>query len=641
MADQVQIQIGAEVKGLERGLAKAQRQLDKFKLSNKALEATFKAGALSSDQYYNAIAKNTARLDKAGANVRRYRRELQSLGTGAVQGGKGIKQMGGMVRGTTPALTSFSQVIQDAPYGIRGVANNIQQLTAQMGYLRQNAKAAGVSMRSALLGALVGPAGILLAVSVVTSALVAFGSSMGGATSKAKKLEKKLEDLNKSFGIELGYNKELEKSLKLQGKSTTDILNERRKILNAQIDSISVLITERQELLKIQKEANEIVSTWGLVAGTSANAWGQYKDWWLSNFNKFKKDVKLDEYREWWERNFKAGANLVGINTEVDPATAKELEKQKKLEDALLELQKQKLKLSNNKLELDKKLTEELGLQFNLLDSLNRKAQELINKAPIKIPVFFEFVDKGGKPKDDFLSGFGVEAGGLNSDTVGIYTNREQNYRDHLVRMEGYYKLSEQQINQAVAASARGLTNEEALFRDHQVKMKEILSDSWLPALQDLSGAIGTALAEGGNIIGAIGQSLLKSFGSFISKMGAQMILYGKLAVAKGKLDIAIAAGGPVAIVAGAAAIKTGILLAAAGAAIGALASAGFGGSSSSGSSGGYSGNNYGTSYGSSSFSGEGKVIFEIAGDKLYGVLNNYTNNNGRTGDYAGLITSD
>ena len=44
-------------------------------------------------------------------------------------------KMGGIVKGTVPTLTSFSQVVQDAPYGIRGVANNIQQLTMQFGYL--------------------------------------------------------------------------------------------------------------------------------------------------------------------------------------------------------------------------------------------------------------------------------------------------------------------------------------------------------------------------------------------------------------------------------------------------------------------------------------------------------------------------
>lgn len=86
------------------------------------------------------------------------------------------KQVGKLGKTTqanaTPALMSFGQVIADSPYGIRGVANNIEQLVAQFGYLSRSSKESGGVMK-ALVSGLTGPAGVLIAVSVVTSALTA------------------------------------------------------------------------------------------------------------------------------------------------------------------------------------------------------------------------------------------------------------------------------------------------------------------------------------------------------------------------------------------------------------------------------------------------------------------------------------
>jgi hypothetical protein len=154
-----------------------------------------------------------------------------------------------------------------------------------------------------------------------------------------------------------------------------------------------------------------------------------------------------------------------------------------------------------------------------------------------------------------------------------------------------------------------------------------IIQGSIANTFSNIGSSIGEALASGGSVLSAIGSSIIQGLSNFLSDMGKKLIEYGTLAVIKGKLDLAILAGGPVAIGAGIAAIAVGVALSAAGAAIGQLSSSGSSGSSggskrdtgSSNFSGSSGGGNFGASSGGTG--GGGTVVFEIAGTKLVGVL--------------------
>jgi hypothetical protein len=151
-----------------------------------------------------------------------------------------------------------------------------------------------------------------------------------------------------------------------------------------------------------------------------------------------------------------------------------------------------------------------------------------------------------------------------------------------------------------------------------------IIQGSIANTFSNIGSSIGDALASGGSVLSAIGGSIIQGLSNFLSDMGRKLIEYGTLAVVKGKLDLAILAGGPVAIGAGIAAIAVGVALSAAGSAIGELSSS----SSSRGSrretgSSNFSGSSGGGNFGASSggTGGGGTVVFEIAGTKLVGVL--------------------
>ena len=68
----------------------------------------------------------------------------------ALSAARGIKGLGNETVNAFPALNEFSRIIQDAPYGIQGVANNITQLTTQFGYLTKKTGSAKGALKAML-----------------------------------------------------------------------------------------------------------------------------------------------------------------------------------------------------------------------------------------------------------------------------------------------------------------------------------------------------------------------------------------------------------------------------------------------------------------------------------------------------------
>lgn len=99
-------------------------------------------------------------------------------------------------------LINTGRIFQDLPFGILGVANNINPLIESFQRLSQQAKAAGTSIGSQLLGALKGGGGIGIAFSLLTSALTfatiglaGFGRGLFGAKKEAKETSDSLNAL--------------------------------------------------------------------------------------------------------------------------------------------------------------------------------------------------------------------------------------------------------------------------------------------------------------------------------------------------------------------------------------------------------------------------------------------------------------
>ena len=82
--------------------------------------------------------------------------------------------------GATASVLELGRVVSDMPYGIRGIANNLQQLASNFAFMTKEAGSAGGALKS-IGSALMGPLGILVAFQAVIAAIDYFSANMNKA----------------------------------------------------------------------------------------------------------------------------------------------------------------------------------------------------------------------------------------------------------------------------------------------------------------------------------------------------------------------------------------------------------------------------------------------------------------------------
>jgi len=171
-------------------------------------------------------------LGKLNKSVKGSAEVLKSLKPSAAAGGS--------------ALNDFNRIVQDAPFGIIGISNNVTQLGESFGRLKEqtgSGKAAIISMIKSLSGA----GGIGFAISAVTTALT-FASVGFGAWTRGLDMIGKANDKAKESAEE--YKKSL--------KSIADGLAEEATRVSVLVNAIQSETLTRKERLGAIKELQRI-----------------------------------------------------------------------------------------------------------------------------------------------------------------------------------------------------------------------------------------------------------------------------------------------------------------------------------------------------------------------------------------------
>ena len=115
-------------------------------------------------------------VKELNSDITQAKAQLASLNKSVHTTGQSFNAMTPKVANGGNALMQFSRIAQDAPYGIIGIGNNLTATAEAFAHLKNQTGTTGGALK-ALAGSLMGSGGILLGVSLVTTAFTLFAQS--------------------------------------------------------------------------------------------------------------------------------------------------------------------------------------------------------------------------------------------------------------------------------------------------------------------------------------------------------------------------------------------------------------------------------------------------------------------------------
>ena len=276
MAEQNTIFYKIEVQG-EEGLATIRNMEGQFvktkvPVENLNLEMSKLNGTMSLTT--SEAGRQMAKLNKLRSNVQINSKEYQSLTRSMRMYQKQLDMSTGATGSATSAAMELGRVISDAPYGIRGVANNLSQFASQMAYAAKSTGSLKLAVKD-LFTALAGPLGILLIIQSVISVIEKMSMAKKEAKEASEKLnealKKEIETLqgfddvlkNVNSTVEDRNNAIIAASIKSKDfrealKGTNGSLSEQERAIRDVINAKKDQITLDEKLIKLNKLNEQI-----------------------------------------------------------------------------------------------------------------------------------------------------------------------------------------------------------------------------------------------------------------------------------------------------------------------------------------------------------------------------------------------
>lgn len=594
----LEVQIGADSSELNSELAAAEAKLKR--LGDLKVKKT-KLGLDTSD------------LDK---QITSTKNKLTDLKESVKTTGSSFSAMTPKVANGGNALMQFSRIAQDAPYGIIGIGNNLTATAEAFSYLKNQTGSTGGALK-ALASSLMGSGGILLGISLVTTAFTLFAQSglsisdvvdkiTGNFNGLAQAVRKASEEGAKSIGEEVAMMKAL--------------------VSAAQNDNLS----KKERLIAVDKLKSQFPGYYGQLSNEKimyGDMSGVIKEVTKALLAKAIAEKLASDSADIQLNVFKQNAKLINAKNKT---AAEELKLEKDLSDAkkingISESQLAIIRAKGiNAINASKKAEEESRAEIIKGTKALQSRQDVINSlVATSLPLYDKKADapsvpKAEKPKkSDFNFEKGFIPGGIVNPNLGLVTPD--------LGVDEAAIIANEKLKLALEMQRKTLENFNA-------ELGSIVTNGTVNALAGIGEAIGTAMASGGNVIDAVGKTILSSMGAMLQELGKATIAYG------------------VGLIAVKAAIKNPYLAVAAGVAMVALGSAmsksvsksassnpvtSGGGSFSTGAS--VSSPTSSTSSSGGSGFTSGTVVFEISGQSLIGVLSNTLDKNKRLGGAISL----
>lgn len=577
---------------------------------------------------------DTSEINRNITDVKKTLRDLKSTTTDA---GNSFGTFNKKTADGGAALTSFSRIAQDAPYGIIGVGNNITNTAEQFGALVKQTGSAGGALK-ALLSSLSGVGGILLGVSLLTTGLtllsqsgLTVGDVLDKLTGKYDKLGSEMakasQEAAKTSGSEIANMKALVSVAQDETKSRQDRLiavKELQKEFPAYFGNLS-----QEQILNGNVTGTVKELTKAIIERARATAFSNK----IGELSMQREELKTNLSKE-----ILSIAKAYNLSKEETKQFYKEVKKGADV-FKLLDPFKKRVGI----FDLAGAISSSNAIK-DIRDELinNQKEQDAYTKAiegSTSAAIKLRETAVGGKKVKTFntpqvsKANTGISGGGLIDLTqLEFATGKVDEFGNKLTELPGTISTAFTGVKEI---TGKGFTDLELASNDFVDNFNSIFANLAQSGLANLGTSIGEALATGNDVLQVAGQSILQTFSSFLSQLGDQLIKLGLAAVLTGTVLKSI--GTISGVGAGLAAIAGGVALKAIAGGINASAQRGIGGGGSFSTRGG---SNSSFSSSSGGFQGgglSGNVVFEISGQKLIGVLNNTLNGNKRLGGAVGL----
>ena len=559
-------------------------------------------------------------------NIASVKKSLNDLKTASKDSGNAIAGMAPKVANGGNALMQFSRIAQDAPYGIIGIGNNITATVEAFGYLKNETGSTGGALK-AMASSIMGSGGILLAVSLVTTGLtymsqqgLSVGDVIDKMTGNFDTARKAMQDMNAEVAknsqaqitqvgayvsaaknINLSMSERLLAVKKLQDEYPGYFGNlSKEQILNG---NVAGAVREVTKALVAKAKASSLVGKIVDLAEKEEGIQSKIND-------EILRQVKMSKMTN--SEAFET-ARIINQVLKGNIAIGDVINKNGTRQQYLNSIQADAILKSNGLLgDLGAELRANVSEQDKYTRSVNNslaatldleaKAKSTKTKAAPK-PTKYK------NPNPNFNAGNGFIGGGIVNPNLGLVTP----------------DLGVDEA--AIAANEKlrlALELQKKTIEDFNKELGSIVTNGTVNALAGIGESIGSALASGGNVIDAVGKSILGSMGSMLQELGKATIAYGV-----GLTAIKLAIKNPAtAIAAGVAMVALGSMISKSVAKSSSVV--GGGGSVSTGASVSSPTSSTGGG-GGSSFQG-GTVVFEISGQSLIGVLSNTLDKNRRLG---------
>ena len=545
-----------------------------------------------------------ANVEGVASGVTAATSQLDRLGKAAQSTAPKVDQLSKATSRYNTVGIDFARVIQDAPFGIIGVGNNIQQLAQSFSSLGNSGDSLSSKIKLAFSSIFSSGNLLILAVSAITTAWTFYAKNAEKAetvTDKTREAFEKLANQIDKTAATLGALQFVDKIVEdqlLLNRSTTETSNIFRDFGKATEQAFQKLNPDQLNTIKntFQELAGVEIQNIGNQLGYNRKEVLQFIKSLEGNDAAFEKlDPKIRDsvqsYNNLQGKVKLATEQLEFFNTKTEKIKGETaLEKYSKrwddfnlAQETARELQE---KLTFSAKDYEKAIvnvltrTESPGIvpQITGDNAWDQYTYSVYQFRDASIQANAQITETSTKALE-----FGERIKGLEGKQVKIDVKVEG------IPDETAGPTPFENFIDSIALAVDKLPEFEQRVADFAFNIADILDANIYEAFADLGSALGEALATGGNVLSAVGKSLLSSVGKLLGDFGKQLIAFGVAGLAYSSLIKSIFTDPVTAAPKAGLAIAAGVALVAISGAIGATmkGNSGAGGGGGSGAGGG------------------------------------------------------